>query len=228
MSSIVLELQQEILSSSSDIMSLLRKAHVIANKLKLNEFDKWILSELNGYSDYDSIPDYRSINGSIKAWNPYRGWIPVLLDSDKLEDILCKKKLGDSISKIIELENKSDSSFHIYYDADINKKLGSMCNFPLRTQYALSASTHQLRAIIEHVKSAVLEWTIKLESEGILGENMKFSSEEKESAKHLPQTVNNYYGNTSVINGCFEIFFLNFLRFNRCFNLRNCFFGIFI
>lgn len=201
MSSIVLELQQAILCPSSDIMTLLRKAHVIAKKLQLNEFDKWILSELNGYSDYDSIPDYRLINGSVKAWNPYNGWIPVLLDNNEFEAILCNRKLGDSISKIIELENKSESTFHIQYNAEINKALDSLCDFPIPTQYALIASAHQLHAIIEQVINTVLEWTIRLENEGILGENMQFNQSEKESAKRIPQTINNYYGNTNIING---------------------------
>ncbi len=201
MNSIVLELQQEILNPSSDIITLLRKSHVIATKLQLSEFDKWILSELNGYSDYDLIPGYRTITGSIKAWNPYNGWIPVLLDNNEFEAILCNRKLGDALSKIIELENKSGSIFYIYYNAEINKTLGSLCSFPLQTQYALSASAHQLHAIIEQVKNAILEWTIKLENEGILGENMQFNQSEKESAKRIPQTVNNYYGNTNVING---------------------------
>jgi uncharacterized secreted protein with C-terminal beta-propeller domain len=30
---------------------------------------------------------------------------------------------------------------------------------------------------------------------------MQFNQSEKESAKRIPQTVNNYYGNTNVING---------------------------
>ncbi len=196
-----MELQQEILCPTSDIMTLLRKAHVIAKKLQLNEFDKWILSELNGYSDYDSIPDYRLINGSIKAWNPYNGWIPVILNNNKLEEIICNRKLGESLGKIIELEKKTDSSFHINYSSEINQELNSMCDFPFPTQYALQASAHQLHAIIEQVKNTILEWTIKLESEGIVGENMQFNSNEKESAKRIPQTVNNYYGNTNVING---------------------------
>lgn len=54
--------------------------------------------------------------------------------------------------------------------------------------------------IVEKVKNAILEWTLKLEDEGILGEGMRFSDEEKQTAQTLPQTVNNYYGATNVIN----------------------------
>ena len=55
MSSVVIELQHELLSSDCDIVSALRKAHIIASKLNLAEFDSWILSELNGYK-CDTVP----------------------------------------------------------------------------------------------------------------------------------------------------------------------------
>ena len=42
--------------------------------------------------------------------------------------------------------------------------------------------------------------SLKLEEEGITGEGLKFSEKEKAIAKAIPQTVNNYYGTTSVIN----------------------------
>ena len=51
MSSLVLDLQQEVLKPDCDILNALRKAHLIAAKLKLTEFDSWIMSELNGYDD---------------------------------------------------------------------------------------------------------------------------------------------------------------------------------
>ena len=46
MSSIVLQLQQELISGNCDILNALRKAHIIAVKLKLDDFDKWINQEL--------------------------------------------------------------------------------------------------------------------------------------------------------------------------------------
>ena len=67
MSKIVIELQQEALKSDFDILNLLRKAYLVARKLKLNEFEKWIDSELNGYKNLDKIPDYRLLRGEVKA-----------------------------------------------------------------------------------------------------------------------------------------------------------------
>ena len=67
-------------------------------------------------------------------------------------------------------------------------------------KYALHIPTTAVKDIEERVKNTILEWTLKLESEGIVGENMVFSETEKDCAANIPQTVNNYYGNTSVIN----------------------------
>ena len=131
---IILQLQSEALDESVDIETLLRKAYLVAYKLNLEDFINWIKSEQNGYSG--NVPPYRLVGGEIKAWNPYNGWIPVVLDNNEFEAILCNRKLGDSISKIIELENKSESTFHIQYNAEINKALDSLCDFPIPTQYA--------------------------------------------------------------------------------------------
>ena len=70
----------------------------------------------------------------------------------------------------------------------------------LPMRYALHISTASVMDIIEKVKNTILEWTLKLEEEGVLGEGMRFSGKEKQNAKALSQTVNNYYGATNVIN----------------------------
>ena len=87
MSGIVLELQREALDETVSTESLLRKAYLVAKKLKLEEFEDWLSQEQNGY--VGQIPEYRSIRGEIKAWNPYHGWIPVVM-SGKYADEFTK------------------------------------------------------------------------------------------------------------------------------------------
>ena len=73
MSSIVIELQQESLNKNISISDLLRKALVVAKKLKISDFEEWITNELNGYEKAEDIPAYRYVAGSVKAWNPHHG-----------------------------------------------------------------------------------------------------------------------------------------------------------
>ena len=108
--SIVLELQKEIISSNCHIVNVLRKAHLIASKLKLTDFDQWIQYELDGYPDQqESCPEYRNIRGSLKAFNPRLGWIPALINDNELEKEICEKKLTNSISEIISLSKSSEN-----------------------------------------------------------------------------------------------------------------------
>lgn len=200
MGSIVLELQSEIVSSNCDAVNVLRKAHLIASKLKLADFDQWIQHELNGYPDQESCPEYRKVRGSLKAFNPYHGWIPTLIQDNEFEKMICEIKLKNSISEIISLCQSSENGLISEFSGEQLAFLNQMFDSTLSMKYALHIPTTAVKDIEEKVKNTILEWTLKLESKGIVGENMVFSETEKNSAVNIPQTVNNYYGNTSVIN----------------------------
>lgn len=200
MNSLVLDLQQEVLKSDCDVLHALRKAHLIAVKLHLIEFDSWIQSELNGYEiNQDMIPEYRQITGQLKAWNPYHGWVPVIMQDSKLEEILCHRKMEESIGEIIELYNKSKGNIVMTFSADVAAKLDSWSDAPFNTNYSLHVSRHLLKSIVDKVINCLMEWTLKLEEKGIVGEDMTFNENESTTAKEIPQQVNYYYG--PVVHG---------------------------
>jgi len=200
MSSIVLELQNEITIQNCDIVNILRRSHVIAIKLGLADFDKWITDELNGYSDQNTIPDYRKVRGVLKAFNPYNGWIPTLIQDADFERMICEKKISNSVTEIITLCEASENGLMSEFTGDQLALFNKMFDSPLPMRYALHIPTTAVYDIVEKVKNTILEWTLKLESEGIIGENMTFTDIEKANAHSMPQTVNHYYGNTSIIN----------------------------
>ncbi|MBQ3067472.1 MAG: ABC transporter substrate-binding protein [Oscillospiraceae bacterium] len=201
MSSIVIDLQNEITASECDVVKILRRAHVIAVKLSLKEFDQWISYELNGYPNQDTCPDYRKVRGVLKAFNPYHGWIPTLIPDGELEKMICEKRVPNSISEIITLCKTAENGLISEFSGEQLELFNRMFDSPLPMRYALHISGASVMDIVEKVKNTILEWTLKLEEEGVLGEGMRFSDEEKQTAKNLPQTVNNYYGATNVING---------------------------
>ena len=107
MKGIVLQLQAEAIDDSVDIETLLRKAYLVARKLKLKEFENWISNEQNGYKG--EIPEYRVISGLIRAWNPYHGWMPVVMQG-KLADEAGKMPLKMPIATIADSYKESDDS----------------------------------------------------------------------------------------------------------------------
>ena len=199
MGGIVLELQREALSSSGDILSLLRKAYLIARKLNLKDFEEWVNSELNGYGMSQDVPSYRHLQGTVEALNPMRGWIPVIFNN--AESVFSTHDAHESISNLLDVYNKLGKNYAIVEFSDsINSYLNKHGSVPFQTKYRLKISPNQLFNIIESVRTSILEWSITLEENGIIGESLQFSESEKEIATTNP-VINNYvtniFGNTS-------------------------------
>ncbi|MFA0815688.1 MAG: hypothetical protein ACC608_07840 [Anaerofustis sp.] len=196
MSGLIIELQKEAIDQESDILMLLRKAYIAARKLKLPEFQKWIEYELNGYSEGEKIPDYREVSGDVTAWNPYHGWIPVVINDEVAENKFKRTKLPDAISLLINIDNNAKNQRAIInFFAKANDLLSKACD--IETNYRLEIDTNQINSIIEKVRNIILDWAITLEENDITGEDLQFSDSEKEIAKStaiINNYTNNFYG----------------------------------
>ena len=199
MSSFIKDLQIEIMSPNCDIVNILRKAHFIASILNLTDFDKWIMSELNGYPTPNDCPEYRILHCDLYAFNQFNGWMPTVFKNTELENLISTTQMNNSISQIISMSEQEGDMLMSEIPGELLLLLNECFNTS-NTRFALFVSKTSIMDIIEKVKTAVLDWTIKLESEGILGENTTFSEQEKQVAATIPQTINNYYGNTNIVS----------------------------
>ncbi|MCT7566774.1 hypothetical protein N5T96_10575 [Aliarcobacter butzleri] len=188
--SIILKLQKKCLDKNQRLQDLLREAFVISSKLKLDNFKEWINSELKGYSK--NIPKYRIITANLKFYNPYQGWIDAIVD-DKFEDILRKTNIAQPISEIEKIID------------DYNPKLTLQVNLAgqnivmIQKLYKTDCKPGQfinyieLSGILDNVRTLLLEWTLKLEEDGIIGtDDLIFTEKEKEMAKNI--TIQNFNG----------------------------------
>ena len=184
---IVLQLQAEALDESVSIETLLRKAYLVARKLQLKDFEKWIECEQNGYKE--NPPDYRIIGGEIKAWNPYHGWIPVVMQG-KMADFFNTLPMSQPIAAIADAYDNSDGA--IIFNAS-----GAMTEFlnnnttAFQTKYSFHSTKMELRKIISAVRNRILEWSLLLEENGIVGDGLKFTDIEIKTAKNS-QVINHY------------------------------------
>lgn len=200
MNGIVLELQKEAMDKNADIESLLRKSYVIARKLKLLEFEEWIQREQEGYGKKE-IPEYRMIQGQLKALNPVRGWIPVVMESGVAENAFTKTKLPNSVSELYDLyENAETSMLVMNLPAEMNKYVSKCCGF--NTQFRLEFGKNQVYSILSRVKNNILDWALTLEENGIVGKDYSFSDEEKRIAQEKTEITNyitNFWGNATEV-----------------------------
>jgi hypothetical protein len=127
------------------------------------------------------IPRERHDGGQLQFFNAYHGWIPVMGSS--LSDIpICQP--------IAELEAFEKGDRMYFTPAGKYPLTGPsggddlISSFPQRVEFALSVVV----GIQEAVRNRLLDWSIELEKQGILGENVSFKEEEKAIAKN--QTFN--------------------------------------
>jgi hypothetical protein len=197
MSSVVIELQQEALNSSQRASDLLRKALVVARKLEIEEFEEWIDCELNGYRGQKEIPDYRIVTGKLQVFNPYRGWIPLNITDPQVARELAEQPLDLRIKQIeIEVEaSKVDNPIRMGFRPEFDARLRGLMEMPW--QISLAVSSSELNGILDAVRNIMLNWSLKLERDGILGEGLVFTEKEKTLAAQRIYTVNNFYGSVS-------------------------------
>lgn len=194
MDSVVLELQREALNRKVHVSDLLRKALVVARKLGLKEFEEWTARELSGYMETKDVPEYRVVHGQVRGWNPYHGWIPVLFSDPKDGERLSRRACGQSIAECESLIDQWDdrSSLQIPLPQEIQQKLS--IGFGFQTEVTLITQYTELIRILDTVRTIVLNWSLKLEEDGVLGEGLTFTPAEKQVAEKHSYNINNFYG----------------------------------
>src|SRR5208337_4264867 len=124
MSKVVLELQKECLDPGASVPALLRKAHVIAQKLGLTDFDSWCQKELKGYSADDSKkPLYRMVTTTLKALNPYRGYIPVFIEDEQMLEKLTNQFVTESVDELETLTSSKQDTLVFSLNPKVQKYL---------------------------------------------------------------------------------------------------------
>ncbi|AIF51242.1 hypothetical protein [Pelosinus sp. UFO1] len=197
MPSIVLEFQNEIIMSNSRLTDLLRKGLLIAKKLKLSEFENWIINELDGYKSMEYLPEYRKLQGLLYFSNPYTGTRPVGISNGDLEKTITTRPMFYSVSELEAMSKKQKEdggSFEVVFPGGMQLKLQEMCGCSSDYRFVLHLQIYQIEGIVDAVRNTLLKWALQLGEDGILGDGIVFSDKEKEAAA-LPRysTVNYFY-----------------------------------
>ncbi|KVT45905.1 hypothetical protein [Burkholderia multivorans] len=201
---IVIQLQELASNNDHDISNLLRKALMVATKLGLAEFREWILAELNGYAgaSREILPDYRTIHGELRVQNPFHGLQPFLVPQ-QLHDTVTQVNVTESVASIQQLiEGSRTGHLVFYFSPEQERILMSMQNdfAPLRPLRVIGAN--KLTAILNTVRTRILEWSLSLEEEGILGHGLSFSASEKQAAMQSQNIrIENFQGILGNVEG---------------------------
>jgi len=199
MGSIVQELQRECISRDIPITDLLRKAFLVSKKLKQNDILTWVINEMNGYTQdqADNIPSYRKLTGSVKAFNPYHGWQPIMFEDVETVKALSEKMCFQSASEIEHLLENSipNGIFEMPFDGKTTQNIMDALSTKLIPSLHVQAA--QLYKIIDSIRNTLLNWALQLEDDSIIGDEVSFTNEEIKKASSDTYNITNFYGNVS-------------------------------
>lgn len=188
LSGLIAEIQQQALDPSTRVTDLLRKVKLAAVKLQLTDAVDWVDHELAGYREVDetNLPPYRRGHGTLMRSDRF-GRRPATGDTTSVA-ALSQVFLHEPLSSIEALASSEGTTCSIGLDAQreaaIKQAMGlTTCSF------AIDFSKSMLVSVIDRVRDLVLDWAVSLERQGILGEGISFSMNERKRASASSITI---------------------------------------
>ena len=175
---------------------------MVATKLDLEPFRTWVSQELQGYGTSD-VPEYRYVHAKLKVDNPYHGLIPFLIDDKEMMEKVCNAPIQEPIGSLVDLMKiPYEGKGHLRAPMSPQQTLllmrmqGKFVQLePVRT-----IGRNQVAAILDAVRTKILDWSLQLEADGVIGEGMTFSAEEKQRAQSSI-TIENFQGILGDVSG---------------------------
>ncbi len=200
MAKMVLDLQQACLDDKISCYYLLLKAYAIASKLSITDMADFCTREINGYAGVERslIPSYRRIPVNTEAYKESsKRWEPVSFPAGNPWSM---HSVVGSIAEIEKIEESKEKMLHIRLNYDEQVAIYQIIDMPKPLPVRQIFMAGQVTSILHLVRKLVLDWALKLEKEGILGENLTFSSDEQNRVKNIPSIQIIINGNVSNSN----------------------------
>ncbi len=184
---IVEQIQSAALDRSVPVSDLLRRVKLAAAKLKLTDTHEWVERELNGYlsCEDEDLPPYRVASGSLMSNSAFHGTRIAHGDPVSIAALsICyfREPVGALESLIVSDGDRVVMPLNVHLSKMLSSS-GASGNF------SVHFSKNVLVSISDSVRNLVLDWAIKLEEEGILGDGVSFSMEEKKKAADAGSSV---------------------------------------
>lgn len=183
---LVLQLQEKAADPAISVSELLRLAKMIAVKLDLPEALTWIDAELNGYMGLDDVPAYRKVEGQWELLNPYQGWRRVEFEDSETRSAVSVASIGQPIVAMEAMTPRGDRAGSFEYSGGAEFRANLVRKFGCEARMILNKGG--VLGILEHVRNMVLDWALKLEKAGVVGEGLSFSTAEKKEAATVTHT----------------------------------------
>lgn len=204
------EIQNDAVSSNSNVASLLRKCLILAARVDSGLLEDWVKYELNGYPEDADVPDYRVLQLRFKGH--FSGPLGAHIKNAPIAPHLIEQIVGDDrlnwflarqpITTIADTEKARNAGvLHVNFDNLALHLGGQVYGGYSAVQVWGEVPSMSVIGIIEAVKSRVLELTLALEKKYPDAGEVGGMDDKDQKAKNDIQAIFNssIYGNVGFV-----------------------------
>jgi hypothetical protein len=144
------------------------------------------------------LPPYRKLVAQLKAWNPFHGYTHVHFQDAEIAEVMRTRPCYQSIPEIQELLSHPDTGGFLGVPAGDRLTMQLNRVTLAETHYVYFVSRAAMANIVSSVETTILNWALQLEVDGVLGDGLSFTSEERAAAAERSYDVTNFYGPVST------------------------------
>lgn len=159
----VKQLKEDIQNPTIGIAQLISNAYMLAVSLDDESATDWFKNELEGYTSFESIPDYRKLPARCIAIDGNSRQIPVNLPDDAFYDRLKYIPFNLDISQLEKAASKQGQQYIKPIQGRLLNTLQELCAHDY--QMGLAVECVALQRILSIVKTKTISWVGKLTDE---------------------------------------------------------------
>jgi AbiTii len=172
-----------------------------AVKLGLGSLEDWVEHELNGYEGVP-VPEYRVISGRPMCQRPFMGapWEPL----GGFIEQASTRRMRAPVAALEEWANAPDgASIHFPFSDKIVNEI-NRSNHTVGWSMTLEVDRSAFVAILDRVRTLVLDWALEMEKAGVKGTEFNFDAADKAKAQQATNihigSIGTFAGNLGVGN----------------------------
>ena len=175
--SLLNQIQEDLTSPSSNLSDILRRAKVLASKLKSSELRNWVKLESEGYENREDLPDYRQMH--LAVLGTYKGPsggginnapIPLMNMPEDVKEWATKFEIYDNVATLEEMLRKGKDSFQFYLPPELTRLIDHHIGRQpplILVETFQTVPRYTLTGIVDNIKNRLLDFVLELQEQGI-------------------------------------------------------------
>lgn len=174
---------------SAPTTEVLNKALVAATRLSDDQMAQFATREIHGYEGAE-LPPHRLLRGQLRGNDPWQGWLPVLVPRNG--EFLEVARFGEGVAELESLIGGAESGEIVQnFGPGQQGVFREIFKTEADVIFALVVQRSAVVQSLQRSRTIVLEWALALEKRGVHGENLTFTSQDRQVATQVTHTLIN-------------------------------------